>query len=694
MISAPLRTLAEEAGILCEWRDAHGEPASLDEQVLRGVLQALDLPTGDPEQIRTSLDEARRRTRASSQGPLIIADAGRPVDLQGRLPPGSNCTLVREDGTRLELQLDDHNHLPAQPAGYHQLSCGDRQWQLACAPPACPSVYQLTGKRHVWGIAAQVYSLRRSGDAGLGDTGALHQLALGAAAHGADALAISPLHAMFSSRLGQYSPYSPSSRSHYNILHADPAQILGPQLLAQAMRECQLTDAALQLEQQTLIDWPAASRLRLRLLRYLHQQLPGLPALLQQDFQRFREEGGQSLQQHCCHEALQQHMLAQGESDDWRQWSAAWRTPNSPRVQQFAEQHVTELEFHAFGQWLMVRGLEQVQQGARKAGMGIGLIADMAIGADPSGSFGWANQSQLLGKLSVGAPPDLLSREGQNWGVTAFSPQGLQQQGYEAFIAMLRANLANSGGLRIDHTMGLQRLWLIPEGAEPAQGAYLRFPLDDLLRLLSLEAWRHQALIIGEDLGTVPGGLRQSLARRHILGMQVLQFEQQDEGLPAPEQWSDEALATTSTHDLPTTLGWLAGRDIDWREQIGQTTAEQTLEARQHRQQEIRTLDTALRQQGLSTPAHDQHDQCDQQRLTDCIRFIGRTPAPLVLLPLEDVMASAEQPNLPGADERHPNWRRRWPQQAAEMLDQPLPGQRLHALDEERRRPDRTRCHD
>ena len=687
MISQPLKNLADEVGIVCEWSDAHGKLRQLDEQVLRGVLQVLDLPTADPGQIQASLDEARRRTRAASQGPLIIADAGHPIDLQGRLPADSDCVLIREDGTRMELQLDELGRLPAQPVGYHHLSCGNRHWQLACAPAACPSVQALTGKQHIWGIAAQVYSLRRSGDGGLGDTSALQQLAVHAAAHGADALAVSPLHAMFSNRPHQYSPYSPSSRSHYHILHADPAQILGPDILAQAMRACQLTDAALQLEQESLIDWPAVASLRLRLLRYLHQQLPELPALLREDFERFRAESGQSLQLHCCHQVLQQHLLEQGHSDDWRQWPPAWRDPASPQVEQFAEQHAHELQFHAFGQWLMARSLEQVQQQARKSGMAIGLIADLAIGADPSGSFGWANQNQLLGGFSVGAPPDLLSRDGQNWGVAAYSPTGLKQQGYAAFIAMLRANLANSGGLRMDHIMGLQRLWLIPDGAEPAQGAYLRFPLDDLLRLLSLEAWRHQALVIGEDLGTVPHGLRDTLARRHILGMQVLQFEQQNDSLPAPAHWSDQALATTSTHDLPTTLGWLNGRDLDWREQTGQTDSEQTREARRQRQKEIRTLDTALRQQGLLTTAHE-------QRLTACIRFVGRTPAPLVLLPLEDVMASAEQPNLPGPGDQHPNWRRRWPELAADMLDQPLPRQRLHALDEERQRLNRMRCHD
>ena len=320
--------------------------------------------------------------------------------------------------------------------------------------------------------------------------------------------------------------------------------------------------------------------------------------------------------------------------------------------------------------------------------MGIGLIADMAIGADPSGSFSWACQSQLLDKVSVGAPPDLLSRDGQNWGVAAFSPQGLKQHGYNAFIAMLRANLAYSGGLRIDHIMGLQRLWVIPEGAEAQEGAYLSYPLDDLLRLLTLESWRHRALIIGEDLGTVPAGLQKILAQRHILGMQVLQFEQQDGALPPPEHWSDQALATTGTHDLPTTIGWLEGKDIAWRERVGQSEAGQSVKDHLHREQQIRALDTALHQQNL-VGATD-----NTQRLTACIRFLGRTPAPLVLLPLEDVMASPEQPNLPGSDERHPNWRRRWSVNAADMLNQPLPKQRLHALDEERRSHDRTLCHD
>ncbi len=681
-----LSQLAEEVGILCQWTDAHGHSTSLGEQALRGVLKALQLPADTPAQLDASLARARQLRREAEQGPLLVCNAGQPIDVRQRLSPGSHCRIDQEDGESLTVQIDRHGHLPALPCGYHQLSCGKQQWQLACAPPACPSVVELTGGRQpVWGIAAQVYSLRRPGDGGLGDTAALQDLVLSAADQGADVLAISPLHAMFSCRPEQYSPYSPSSRSLLNILHAAPEQILGTEAVQRAMERCQLSALARTLEQQELIDWPAVTALRLKLLRQLHGQFAEAPSALREDFQRFRREGGDTLQLHCCHETLQRHLLAAGHGDDWRRWPMAWREPDSPTVRRFAEEHAAELEFHAFGQWLAARCLAQVQQQARSAGMGIGLIADMAIGADPSGSFGWACQQQLLGRVSVGAPPDLLNRDGQDWSVAAFSPLDLKRNGYSAFIAMLRANLAQAGGIRIDHIMGLQRLWIVPDGAHPADGAYLSYPLDDLLRLLALEAWRHRALIIGEDLGTVPAGLQQLLAERNILGMRVLLFEQDEGQMPAAAQWSNQALATSGTHDLPTLSGWFSGRDIDWRLQGGELQPQQARRDRQRRDQQVQVLDSALQQEGLLEPGASA-----SQRLDASIRFLGRTPAPLVLLPLEDVMGAAEQPNLPGSAV-HPNWRRRWAQAAAEMLDAAAVRQRLHHLQQERLQQERLR---
>lgn len=302
--------------------------------------------------------------------------------------------------------------------------------------------------------------------------------------------------------------------------------------------------------------------------------------------------------------------------------------------------------------------------------MGIGLIADLAVGAEPSGSQAWMRQDELLTGVSVGCPPDILNRSGQNWGICAFSPDGLQRNGYRAFIEMLRANLRYVGGLRIDHILGLRRLWVIPAGAAPQDGAYLDYPIQDLLRLVCLEAERARAIIIGEDLGTVPPGLRETLAERGILGMRVLLFEQQHGHFIAPRHWPEGALATSSTHDLPTLEGWQRGRDIDWREKLGQRSRESAAEERNTRQYETFALRQALAESAIQADA----------MLDGAIEFLGATPAPLVLLPLEDALACVEQPNLPGPGDRHPNWRRRFEENAARLLDSPPVRARLERL--------------
>ncbi|WP_193072832.1 4-alpha-glucanotransferase [Pseudomonas sp. FME51] len=689
MITEPLRSLAREVGISCEWTDAHGNPASLDESALRAVLAALDLPAGTDSQIRDSLAQARQFRQDADDGPFLICHAQQPIDLRGRLAAGSRCHITLEDGHQHSLEVDANGYLPPLPCGYHQVQSGEQQLLLACAPHAALSVAELTGgRRHIWGLSAQVYSLRRTGDGGLGDTAALESLALNAAHKGADALAISPLHAMFTSRPEQYSPYSPSSRSLFNILHAAPAQVLGAEIVERATHECDLQCDLQALEESVLIDWPAVSALRLRLLRQLHADFSQAPDTLQDDFRRFRAAGGIRLEQHCCHEALQQHQLNQNLSGDWREWPAPLRDPNSPEVAEFARQYTSELDFHAFCQWLIARCLSRVQSQCRNAGMAIGLIADMAVGADPSGSFGWSHQQELLSQVSIGAPPDMLNRDGQNWGVAAFSPIGLKRSGYRAFIEMLRANLAHAGGIRIDHIMGLQRLWIIPEGANAQDGAYLNYPPDDFLRLLALESWRHRALIIGEDLGTVPEGLQEALAERNILGMRVLLFEQQDGELPPPTQWSDRALATSTTHDLPPLAGWQSGRDIAWREHVGQSSAEQADLDRRQRSKEVQILREALQREGLLG-----EEKNPQAQLDASIRFLGCTPAPLVLIPLEDILGATEQPSLPGSGDMHPNWRRRWPQPATQMLDAPTAARRLDDLHEARLTCERNTHH-
>ncbi|MNM59294.1 4-alpha-glucanotransferase [compost metagenome] len=323
---------------------------------------------------------------------------------------------------------------------------------------------------------------------------------------------------------------------------------------------------------------------------------------------------------------------------------------------------------------MIERSLQRAQDAARSHGMAIGLIADLAVGADGAGSQAWSRQDELLAGLNVGAPADALNRAGQNWGICAFSPEGLRRNGYRAFIEMLRANFAHAGGLRIDHVMGLQRLWLVPQGAHASEGAYLNYPLDDLLRLLCLESVRHRAIVLGEDLGTVPEGLREKLAQRAILGMRVLQFEQERPGHFKPIlDWPDNALATSSTHDLPPLAGWLQARDIDWNQRLALIDATSERHWRDLRQQERQGLQQTLE--------HNYAVRPDPDSLIDaCVRYLGHTRAPLVLIPLEDLLGIDEQPNLPGTIDGHPNWRRRFSLPAIRLLEDADAAKRLELL--------------
>lgn len=683
MTDAALVRLAEAAGINIHWVDAFGKPQSVSEQTLRNLLEQLGYPAGDEQAIERSIRSLEAEKASPGEQPLCIHDQHEPLFLAG-FEPGCAYRLKLEDGSLLTGELDAEGRLPGIDAiGYHQLEIGTRSMTLAIAPQACPSVAELTGEpgARIWGITAQLYSLRRPGDGGLGDTGALEVLIRQVAAQGADAVAISPVHAMFSADPGNYSPYSPSSRMFFNILHCAPDLILGEAAVDRAVTACNLEAERERLEALELIDWPGASAYRLCLLRQLHEDFAEASSSLHEDYASFCREAGDALEQHARFEALHASMLEQELPGDWRYWPEPYRDPHSEATESFADDHADEVDFHRFAQWLMTRSLQRAQRVAREAGMRVGVIADLAVGAHGGGSQTWTRQSEFLPSISVGAPPDILNGNGQAWGISAFSPSGLRQHGYRAFLEMLRANLAYSGGVRIDHVMGLMRLWVLPDGESADAGAYLNYPFQDQLRLIALESTRHNALVIGEDLGTVPPGLREELARRNILGMRVLLFEQEDGRFIEPASWPRDALATTTTHDLPSISGWFSGRDIDWRYTAGHRSADQTAEDRPQREQEKTALDHALRATGALTGEADRHSRLDAS-----VQYIGDTPAPLALLPLEDVMGVCEQPNLPGPGADHPNWRRRWPMPAARMLDDPQVVDRLQRLARARHR--------
>lgn len=619
MSTGALQALAERAGLATQWTDYRGEPRSVDEDIIRSLLEALELVCRSPQQIRESL-----------------------------------ALLDQEDAGATEAA-------PQETA-------------------RCFTVHDLVGERRLWGLGAQIYALRRENDGGIGDFTALAHLARAAAAQGADAIAVSPLHALFSADLGRFSPYSPSSRLFLNVLHADPAEAFGEARVS-AMMDCATAKRRAALEAEALIDWPNAARAKLELARLAYAQLAGSPAL-RDDFETFRETSGAALRDHARFETLHAHFKAQ----HWREWPQALQDSDSAEVQGFAQLHADEVRFHAFLQWLADRGLARAQTAAREAGMAIGLIGDLAVGTDSGGSHAWSRRHDMLIGVSIGAPPDALNGLGQNWGLSAFSPRALRRRSFEPFIEMLRAQLRHSGGLRIDHVLGFNRLWLIPDGAEPTQGAYLRYPLREMLRLTAIESRKARAVIVGEDMGTVPEGFRERLNAAQVLGIRVLWFER-DWGLfVEPERWPRSAAAMTTTHDLPTVAGWWRGRDIDWRARLklygpGSDEAGE----RRERVQDRRRLWSALVHSGAASGSQPADE--DSAAVVDAAAaHVASAPSPLMLLPLEDALGEIESPNIPGTIDEHPNWRRRLQAEPDALLQAPEVSQRLRTVNEARRR--------
>lgn len=651
--------LARAAGISTVWKDVFGTTHEVEPPSLRAVLAALDLPANSDTQIADSL--VRATTLPSVLPPLVTADRAMRITLPA--PPARYC-LTLEDGRSFagfaEADRSGCAIPPILEAGLHHLALGETETLIAVAPQTCFTVPEAVAAAKSWGLAVQIYALRRHGDGGIGDFASLASLAGPAARLGAQAIAISPVHAQFSADLDRFSPYAPSSRTALNVLHSvidtgDPA-----------------------LEALPLVDWPNASRFRLSRLRLMFAALQD-NAPQRAAFGEFSRAHGERLRVHALFEALHAHFYCQDPKLwHWRNWPEAFRNPEAPGVQAFARDHADEIAFHTWLQFHADQGLVAAQQACRDAGMGIGLISDLAVGTDSGGSQCWSRQEETLLGLSVGAPPDLLQRDGQNWGLTAFSPRGLAANGFGTYREMLHTALAHAGGMRIDHAMGLNRLWVIPDGASGAEGAYLSFPERDLIRLIALESQKHRAIVLAEDLGTVPDGFQDRLREAGISGMRVLWFEQdRAQNFTPPAHWTQRAAAMTSTHDLPTLAGWWQGRDLEWREDLGHLRDPAT--ARGERAREKARIWQALQQSGAAQGEPPPAEAAEKFADAACIH-VGRSACELVMLPVEDALALVEQPNLPGTTNEHPNWRRRLSEDAQNTLEGEATQARLQAL--------------
>jgi 4-alpha-glucanotransferase len=631
-----LHEWAAQAGIARVWRDVSGQEHEVGEKTLQAIVDALWVaPAGDLLE------------------PLVTADAGAKIRLRGR---AGRCRVVFEGGGvwegEAEAAGDDHIMLPAitQP-GYHRLNTAGVEQIIAVAPRRAFTLADAAGAgEKLWGLAVQLYALRRAHDGGVGDFQALDEFVRRACAFGADAVAISPAHAQFSADVTRFAPYAPSHRAALNVMHI-PVDLPG-------------------VADDEHIDWAASGAARLAALRARYETARNEAGLA-----AFIAGSGPGVKNHALFEALSASL----GSVDFRAWPAAYQDPASREVQRFLEDQGAEQKFHLWLQFQADQALANVQRTALDGGAKIGLIADLAVGVDPGGSQSWSRQGETLRGLQIGAPPDHVNREGQGWGITAFSPLGLRRGGFAPFIDMLRHALRHAGGVRIDHVMGLARLWVIPSGASPTEGAYLTMPSEDLLRLVRLESQRHKAVILGEDLGTLPHGYQEILETSGIAGLRVMWFEREAQKFKPPALWSASAVAMTSTHDLPTVAGWWQGTDIAWRERLGMAGDDEAQRATERPE-----LWAAFQASGAAKIPMPGTEDGAAAADAACAH-LGHAASTLALLPVEDALALPEQPNLPGTTDEHPNWRRRLPGDAEALFGRADVAARLVALDAARK---------
>lgn len=646
-----LHQLAEAAGLERRWRDVDGHDRRVSDDALAGILGALGYQTGTDRQIRSGL--AQIAERQQTLAPLIVTEVGLPTELAGS---AEFAELTDSRGATQRLAINAGKLAAIDQPGYYDLQVAGQFCRLAVAPSRCPLPHK-TGTR-LWGTSLQISALRGPAGHAFGGLGELAEAVSAFGAAGCGAVAINPVHALFPGHGEGFSPYSPSSRTYLNPALADPGLLGLPPLPASGG--------------EALIDWPSALPERFRALRASYA------ALNAEQHAQFAAEDASAdpgLQRHALHDALYCHFRGQGLAD-WRSWPVAYRDPESNAARQFAEQNQQELAFHRYAQWLTRAGLAAVQARARQSGMALGLIGDLAVGVHPGGSDCWSMPQAMLSGLTIGAPPDPLGPLGQNWSITSYSPDGLRASGYQPWIDMLRAALQSAGGLRIDHAFGLARLWVIPDGGDCADGSYLRYPFQDLVRLVTLEAHLADALIIAEDLGTAPPGFTHAVTERNMLGMRVLWFERAaDQGFIGAHDYPENCVAMTGTHDTQTVAGWWSGRDLDWAERLSRLPAG----VDRAQAESIRAWDRGLLWSTIGSGNRPADDDVDPV-VAAALAHIGKSPALIAIAPIEDLLAEPEQPNLPGTTTEHPNWQRRLDAPLGELLNDPQVADRIARL--------------
>ena len=726
--TTPMDRLALTRGIAREWYDYRGELRESPLESRRALLQAMGADVADNDSIACELDAAWQSAWKNALRPVYVLRTGEPMGVEVALSidAGATClkwSVASEGGRRRRGSRDlarlasterteidgvryQRVRLPlpdSLPPGHHRLTVRSdaglaAHCALIVAPPFC---YEPEGDSNarLWGITAQLYTLKSDQNWGMGDFADLENLVRVAAPLGCDLVGLNPLHAMLPADPGHCSPYSPSSRQFLNVLYISVPRVPEYGESAQARARAgseEFTALLAELRAAPRVDYPRVARAKLEILRLLHATFAAHHVAGDsergREFRAWVESRGTALQRHALFDALDAHFRARGsEYWGWPVWPEEFRDPDSPTVAAFAREHADEVEFHLYLQWLAESQLLAVQNAALAAGMEIGLYGDVAVGVNPAGSETWSDRALYLTGVSIGAPPDPLGPKGQDWGIPPQDPNQLVAEAYAPFVTMLRNNMRCVGALRLDHVMALYRQWWVPRGLGATAGAYVRYPLDDLMGVLALESVTNQCLVIGEDLGTVPDEMRDAMHRWRLNHYKVLIFEKTRDGrFRRPEEYVRNALATVTTHDLPTLRSWWEGLDLELRDRLDLYPDES---ARRHAVHE-REVDRRAMMQALVAvrlwywQPHEPMPRYSHPLNRAIHLYLGKSLALLGVVQLEDLAGMTDPVNVPGTSTEHPNWQRKMNHAAADILARDDIREMLQAIGKARRGED------
>lgn len=692
MPSRPALTrLARRLGILPRYTDTSGVVRETSERTAVALLAALghdaDTEAAAAASERVLAADARRAVAATrvatTRDARRIAVAlpramrsGRRIDWSLELHDESGRRTAA--GGRLDARHPAaHVDLPRDPGeGYHRLRLGleapgappvEVEQSLIVVPPHCPRPESLLGRRGVFGLLANLYAIESARNWGAGDFTDLGALVDFAGEIGAAFVGVNPLHALRNGRR-EISPYSPVSRLYRNALYLDVAavpEVAETPTVARRLASPAMRDALARLRAGTHVDYAGVMALKTPLLAALHRTF--LARHRDRDtargraYRRYVRAEGSALVDFATYVALEEH-LAPTAGRDWRRWRREYRDARSAAVAAFKRTHATAIDRVMWTQFELDRQLATVAARAASDGLPLGVYQDVALGTAARGSDPWAfPELFVLDGTSLGAPPDGLAPAGQNWGLPPLHPHALRADGYRYWIRLLRSAFGHAGALRIDHVMGLFRQFWIPPRRPGSEGAYVRFPFDDLLGILALESTRARALVIGEDLGTVPPGLPDRLRRAGILSTRVLLFGRDRRGAFRPAaSYPRQALVGANTHDIVPLAGWTAGRDLGLRRRHGQIRSDAELAgARRERRGAVAALAALLVEAGL-WPADQPADGTEPRFRGAVHALLCRTPSVLVGIALDDLIGTPDPVNLPGVDlDRYPSWSRR-----------------------------------